>query len=60
MKRSIVKCGHCDGTGKCSRGEQGFSCSSCQREAGIEDRGDTNKVHCSICKGTGKILKECY
>ncbi len=55
---SVVRCGHCSGTGTCKNGGNGGSCNSClSREVVFKTtwNGEPKTVKCSICKGTGYI-----
>ena len=49
-----VTCGHCGGTGACTRSEKGGACASCR------DPGDSpaSVRKCSICNGTGWVVVE--
>ena len=58
----VYECGHFDGKGVCERGAGGWSCGSCLRAAGRHDGSgilvaDKAAVKCSICGGSGKIVK---
>ncbi len=60
MAETIVyECGHCDGKGVCGRvtnQKSSWSCVSCLRAAGW--RFDAREiVKCSVCGGSGKIVK---
>ena len=54
MAEVLVTCGHCNGTGTCTRHGHGLSCSSCREAAGQGGRAVT--VVCDVCKGAGKVI----
>lgn len=58
----VYECGHCDGKGVCERGNGGWSCHTCIHSAGYNPdplfKKEWHKaVKCSICGGSGKIVK---
>ena len=58
MKKIVVKCVHCKGEGYCRNGQDNKSCSFCQFAAGHEVATANRLVRCSICKGTGSVIKD--
>lgn len=44
----IVKCGHCNGTGKCD-------CEDCNYTKNNHRRYSSEKVQCKTCKGSGSV-----
>lgn len=70
VKKDLIDCQHCEGTGKCSAGKpfskdraQGLfkdeiliSCQECLIAAGKSPK-SKRMVKCRICKGTGKVEK---
>jgi DnaJ-class molecular chaperone len=60
MSETVVyECGHCDGKGVCERGNGRWSCYDCLRSSGFADPSNhqKNAVKCSVCGGSGKIVK---
>ena len=49
----IAKCKHCDGTGECSKGEDGFSCEYCIRKNMLVLDVYVPHVPCIYCDGKG-------
>jgi hypothetical protein len=49
----VKQCGHCEGTGFCSGGED--SCKKCANAIGSNTYGGGEKVSCSTCGGKGSI-----
>jgi hypothetical protein len=68
MPKNYKTCGHCEGSGTCSRKLKGFqtvlgfipfpvksSCASCLIAEGMDPSRNDATVKCSVCKGTGYV-----
>lgn len=54
---NLHDCAHCNGTGTCDNGEDGYSCTVCAKEQGIFFYWKPKKhkgLACSVCGGMGR------